>query len=161
MKSKVEITTTIYNHGIKTYTISDVGDNPSILSFNELNVDIIWYNDGVSNVVSISRNRIGKNFFKFFLALRVDCDRLTIYDIPRSIARDRYLVLKSSYYKGISFTDMGIFYYPFDGCSFLIKHDDKLSRKSLKVRRLFKQDVTMKSYERRTPLRMERVNVIV
>ena len=161
MKSKVEITTTIYNHGIKTYTISDVGDNPSILSFNELNVDIIWYKDGVSNIVSISRNRIGKNFFKFFLALRVDCDRLTIYDIPRSIARDRYLVLKSSYYKGISFTDMGIFYYPFDGCSFLVKHDDKLSRKSLKVRRLFKQEVTMKSYERRTPLRMERVNVIV
>ena len=161
MKSKVEITTTIYNHGIKTYAITDVGDNPSILSFNELNVDILWYKDGVSNVVSISRNRIGKNFFKFFLALRVDCDKVTIYDIPRSIARDRYLVLKSSYYKGISFTDMGIFYYPFDGCSFLIKHDDKLSRKSLKVRRLFKQDVTMKSYERRTPLRMERVNVIV
>lgn len=158
---KVEITTTIYNHGIKTYTISDVGDNPSILSCNEHNVDITWYNNGVSNTVTIPRNRIGKDFFNFFLALRVDCDKLTIYDIPRSIARDRYQVLKSSYFKGVSFTDMGIFYYPFDGCSFLVKHDDKLSRKSLKVRRLFKQEVVIKSYERRIPLRMERVNVIV
>lgn len=161
MKSKVEITTTIYNQGIKTYTISDVGDNPSILSCNELEIDIVWYKDGMSNVLTIPRNRVGKNLFKFFLALRVDCDKVTIYDIPRSIARDRYQVLKSSYFAGVSFVDMGIFYYPFDGCSFLIKHDDKLSRKSLKVRRLFKQDVDMKSYKRRTPLRMERVNVIV
>lgn len=158
---KVKITTTVYNHGIKTYIISDVGDNPSILSCNEHNIDVIWYKDGLTNIATIPRNRIGKDVFKFFLALRVDCDILTIYDIPRSIARDRYQVLKSSYFKGVSFTDMGIFYYPFDGCSFLVKHDDKLSRKSLKVRRLFTQEVDMKSYKRRIPLRSERVNVIV
>lgn len=157
----IDIEVTIYNHGIKTYTINNVGDNPSILSCNENTVDVVWYRDGLGNIVTIPRNRTGKDFFKFFLALRVDCDKLTIYDIPRSIARDRYQVLKSSYFAGVSFVDMGIFYYPFDGCSFLVKHDDKLSRKSLKVRRLFTQEVDMKSYKRRIPLRSERVNVIV